>query len=217
MFHEALHDISKPRIAAILEAVKRSDGLSVTEIAKELDMSYMGVKQHCVNLEKLGYLKPWRVPRSQSGRPEKLYKPTAKVKPLLPQAGVSMTLDILDSAKALFGDAAPEKLLFHHFEVIGQKWKPLVLRGKSLVEKATRLTELRQKQGCFSRCKYSAEEGFIIEEYHHPLAEIFKEYPSGVALELRMMEQLIGCSITRENKRTKRGTQLVKYQIDTLG
>ena len=33
--------------AAILEAIKASDGMPVSDLSRELKMSYMGVKQHC--------------------------------------------------------------------------------------------------------------------------------------------------------------------------
>jgi len=40
-------------------------------------MSYMGVKQHCVELEEEGYLDTWR--RSKGiGRPEMIYRLTAR-------------------------------------------------------------------------------------------------------------------------------------------
>ena len=97
---------------AILEAIKRSEGKTVSQLAKELEMSYMGIKQNCVNLEKMGYLKTWRVPRKDKGRPEKLYQLTAQCDVLFPQAGVGLTLDVMESVRQLYGETAPEKLLF---------------------------------------------------------------------------------------------------------
>ena len=63
MFPEALRDISRPSCLAIIGELKRSGGLAIPELAKLLDMSYMGIKQHCLRLEQQGYLKAWRVPR----------------------------------------------------------------------------------------------------------------------------------------------------------
>ena len=51
MFSEALHDISRPSCLAIIAELKRSGGLAIPELAKLLDMSYMGIKQHCIRLE----------------------------------------------------------------------------------------------------------------------------------------------------------------------
>ena len=201
---------------AILEAIKRSEGKTVSQLAKDLEMSYMGIKQNCVNLEKMGYLKTWRVPRKDKGRPEKLYQLTAQCDVLFPQAGVGLTLDVMESVRQLYGETAPEKLLFRHFETLGEKWAKGVSKGKSLVEKATRLVDLRQKEGCFCSCEYDVSTGFVIREYHHPMKEIFEKYPSARNLELRLMEKLLGSSVSREEKEGVKGTSFVVYKIKTL-
>lgn len=216
MFSEALHDLSKPKVMLIIESIKRSEGKSVTELAEELEMSYMGIKQHCVKLEKLGYLKPWRVPRREAGRPEKLYRLTPKCEPLFPTAGVSLTLSVMESVRKLYGETAPEKLLFVHYQELAEKWKANVMKGKSLVEKATRLVELRQREGCFCNCSYSQETGFVIEEYHHPMKAIFDKYPSAMTLEIKLMEKLLGSTVKRSVKKAERGTSVVIYDLGTL-
>ncbi len=216
MFPQAFHDLSKSHVMAIVESIKRSEGKSVTELAKELGMSYMGVKQHCVKLEGLGYLKTWRVPRKEAGRPEKLYRLTPQCEPLFPQVGVGLTLDVMEGVRQLYGEMAPEKLLFVHFDKIVEKWKDRISKGKSLVEKATRLVDLRQQQGCFCRCEYNPKTGFVIEEYHHPMKPIFEKYPSAMNLEIRAMEKLLGCRVKRSVRKCDRGTAVVIYQIETL-
>jgi predicted ArsR family transcriptional regulator len=52
MFLRIARDIAKPQTFAILDLLKRSTGLPVKELAKAMKMSYMGVKQHCMELEK---------------------------------------------------------------------------------------------------------------------------------------------------------------------
>ena len=217
MFSQALRDIARPTYADILEALKRSDGMAVSELAKELKMSYMGVKQHCVNLEKKGYLKTWRVPRTQVGRPEKLYRLTEACNDLFPQAGASLTLNLLQGVKQLYGESAPEKMLFHHFEDQRQRWGERMKGISSLAEKATRLAELRDSEGCFSKCTYEANEGLRIEEYHHPMSPIYEVYPNAVRMEVQMMEQLLGTRMARKNIDAGKGRELIIYDISSLG
>ena len=69
MQNSVLQDISRPQWYDIMRHLKQSQGLVVGELCEKLDMSYMGVKQHCVALEKLGYLDTWRRPK-KVGRPE---------------------------------------------------------------------------------------------------------------------------------------------------
>ena len=217
MFSQALRDIARPTYAEILEALKRSDGMAVSELAKQLQMSYMGVKQHCVNLEKKGYLKTWRVPRTQGGRPEKLYRLTEACEELFPQAGVSLTLNLLQGVRQLYGEAAPEKMLFHHFEDQRQRWFERMKGRNSLAEKATKLAELRDSEGCFSKCTYEAQDGLRIEEYHHPMAAIFEAYPNAIRMELQMMEQLLGSRLARKTADTGKGREVTVYEISSLG
>lgn len=217
MFSQALRDIARPSYSEILEALKRSDGLPVSDLARELNMSYMGVKQHCVNLEKKGYLETWRVPRTQVGRPEKLYRLTSKCDNLFPQAGASLTLSILKGVQQLYGDSAAEKLLFHHFEEKRNGWAPEVRSGKSLAERATKLAELRESEGCFSKCCYDSRDGLRIEEFHNTLTPIFAEYPTASRIEVLMMEQLLGTRVERKDVETGKGRMRVVYEVAALG
>jgi predicted ArsR family transcriptional regulator len=217
MFNEAFRDLSKPKLLDLIEAIKKSQGMAVADLARELEMSYMGVKQHCQKLEAMGYLKTWRVPRTGVGRPEKLYKLTSKCDELFPQLGVELVVNVLEGMQRFFGDSSPEKIFFHHYEKLRDEWSVGINKGKSLVEKATRLADLRDKAGCFSRCKYDVEHGFRIEEYHNPLYELFEIYPNLIKQEIRMMEQLLGSKVKRQVVELEKGGSLVIYQIGTLG
>ncbi|MGC4015294.1 MAG: hypothetical protein QM755_12375 [Luteolibacter sp.] len=218
MFLPGFRDLVKPQWVAVIEELKLAGGLPVSELGRRLEIAYMTVKQHCQDLKELGYLERWRVPRTQVGRPEIFYRLTAKADSLFPQAGVALTLDLLDAIRALFGETAPDRLLFQHFQQQLEKWRPKLTKAKSLVEKATLLAGLREKEGCFGRCKYDPERGFRIEEYHHPLLPVFEKYPTAVSMELRMLEQLLGTKIVRrEIPGGKGGPARVDFEVATLG
>ncbi len=217
MFSDAFRDLTKPNVLNMLEAIKKSQGMTVTELSKSVELSYMGAKQQCEKLEALGYLKTWRVPRKAAGRPEKLYILTEKCSSLFPQAGVDFSLNVMEGVKRFFGDSAPEKILFHHYEQQRAKWASHVSQRKSIIEKATRLVELRERSGVFCQCHYTREGGFRIEEYHHPMQKIFEKFPSAVNQEVRMMEQLLGTKIERKIVELEKGGQLVTYKIGVLG
>ncbi len=206
-----------PSKTAIISSLKRSDGLPVSEVAKEVEMSYMGVKQHCINLEKLGFLESWRVPRKEVGRPEKLYRLTEKSNELFPVAGVDMTLSLLEGVKSLFGESAPEKLLINYFNDLKIEWGNMLGSKKSVIEKAQKLSELREEHGYFNVCEFNKEEGLFIKEYHNPLDPIFEVYPNVKRFELEMMEELLGTSVTREAVEGPHGQSQTSFEIKSLG
>jgi len=218
MFRTGFRDLVKPQWVATIGELKISGGLPVSELARRIDASYMAVKQYCEDLKDLGYLERSRIPRTEVGRPEIFYRLTAKADVLFPEAGTMFTLDMMESLRPLFGDSAPERLLFQYFQHQQEQWLPKLAKAKSLVEKATLLAGLREKSGCFGRCKYDPEKGFRIEEYHHPLQRIFEKYPRAVAMELRMMELLLGTKVVRnEIPGGKSGPARVDFEISTLG
>jgi predicted ArsR family transcriptional regulator len=217
MFLPGFRDLVRPQWVSILEELKMRGSLPIPELAKHMEMSYMGVKQHCEALHQLGYLERIRVPRTEVGRPEVSYRLASKADAIFPQAGVALSLVLLQQMKHLVGSNAPEKLLFQYYHDLQMQWLSRIQRAKSLVEKATLLANLREKEGCFSRCSYDVKSGFRIEEFHHPMWAVFESFPAAILMELRMMEQLLGTKIERRVIPGGRsGPARVEFLIDTL-
>lgn len=218
MLLPVFQDLIKPQWRKVLEELKLSGGLPISELSRKVDASYMAVKQQCEELKEIGYLNRTRVPRTAVGRPEIFYRLAAKADALFPQAGVSFTLDLMEELKGLYGDSLPDKLLFQYFEKQLVVWQKQLEKCQSLVEKATKLAALRVKDGCFGQCKYDPEEGFRMEEYHNPLQRIFERYPRAVAMEHRMLEQLLGTRVARrELPGAGSAPPRVVFEIPTLG
>lgn len=207
MLLPVFQDLIKPQWRAVLEELKREGGLPVSELARKVDASYMAVKQHCEELKKLGYLDRSRIPRSVVGRPEIFYSLSAKADALFPQAGVDFTLALMEELKSLAGENMPDKLFFQHFQKQQEVWQALLGRVQTLPEKAAKLAALRQKNGCHSKCAVTPEGRLRIEEYHNPWQRIFERYPRAVAMELRMIEQLLGVRVARSELSGGRGGQ----------
>lgn len=214
MLFNILRDILKTPALDVILHLKRSTGMSVGELSSAMKMSYMGVKQHCVELEKKGYLDTWRRPKT-TGRPEKLYRLTRKTDPLFPQTGNELTLDILRTAARVYGETAPQKLLFSFFQ--GKLERYLAkLRGKSVIERAEELAKLRNQEGCLSRTEYDAGNGLRLVEYHTPFGEVARRYPIIHELECEMIEKILNCSVERFVEEAG-GLNRIVFRVRTLG
>ncbi len=203
-----LRRISKPHWFEIMELIKCSGGLSVGELAETMGMSYMGVKKHCLAMQKLGYLDTWRSPKAV-GRPEKLYRITEKAAPLFPGIGSEVCLAILAAATQLETNGA-EKLLFSFFRTRTEQLASVVT-GESVQERAEKLAALRATEGHYSRCLYSEEDGLRILEFHNPLQPLFEKYPTLERMEAQMFERLLGARVERTVTRTG---GLSRYRFD---
>lgn len=199
MFLPAFHDLLKPQWLATLTELKEAGGLAVSELSRRLGSSYMTVKQHCEDLTKLGYLKRSRVPRTEIGRPEIFYRLSEKADSLFPAIPGEFTLGMLDQIQRMFGENAPERLLFQHFQEKGEDWKARVSKGSTPLYRAQLFAKILSQEGHFARCIHDADGGkIVLRDFHHPLRKILVKYPRAVAMEQRAIEAALGCKVVRE-------------------
>ena len=193
-------EIGKSQRLRIVNRLKRTQGLSVGELAELLGMSYMGVKQHCVDLERLGYLDTWRRPKAaaQVGRPEMVYRLTRKAHELFPSVCNELTLQVLEAVQALYGALAPEKLLFMVFQRKTDSYLAQV-RGATLLERAQAFAAIREAEGCMAEVEQGPEGIVRIVEHHSPLADLLAAYPALLhRLEQELFTRVLGVPVKRE-------------------
>ena len=213
MFLKAVRDIAKPQQFAIIDVLKRSTGMPVAEIARAIKMSYMGVKQHCVELEEKGWLDTWRRPVA-NGRPEKLYRLTARASSLYPEAGNEMTLELLQSVQEVYGSSAPEKLLWNCFNRRAEGYAKRV-KGQSIAERAASLAKIRSLEGHCAEVEYDHTLGLRITEYHSPLKEIAAAWPSVHRMEEQMFSRVLNVPVQRVEERAS-GLTRFSFLIPTV-
>lgn len=194
MNQKIITEIGKSQRLKMLNRLKRTSGLSVKELALQVGMSYMGVKHHCIDLQKDGYLDTWRRPQAQ-GRPEMIYRLTRRAHELFPVASNALTHDLLESAKKLYGSAAPEKLLFTVFKERSERYE-LRMKGETLLERAHCLTGLREQDGYMAELE--TENGLRIVEHNSPIFDLLRAFPLIERLELELFEQLLKVPVRRD-------------------
>jgi Predicted transcriptional regulator len=196
-----LSEIGRTQRLEILNTLKRTKGLSVNELVGKMKMSYMGIKQHCLTLERDGYLDTWRRPQKM-GRPEMVYRLTRRTHDLFPSESNQFTLELLQSIKEIHGPNGPEKLLFNVFERKAVVLKAKV-KGETVAERAKALARIRENEGFMSQfITDESEGGPQILECHTPLLNLLDQYPIIGRLEGDLFESVLGTRVRREESRT---------------
>jgi predicted ArsR family transcriptional regulator len=168
-------------------------GLSVSELAERLGLSYMGVKQHCEELERQGMVDTRRRPKPM-GRPEVVYRLTAKARIHFPSTSNGTTVEILLAANRLYGPAAAEKLLYSLFSSKTEEYRRR-LRGDTAIERAELIARFREKEGFLS--EFHSEPVPAIVDFHNPIGDLLEAFPLIRRLEKEMMERLLGVGVER--------------------
>jgi predicted ArsR family transcriptional regulator len=199
MNQKLLAEIGRTQRLEILNSLKRTKGMSVNELVDKMKMSYMGIKQHCLTLERDGYLDTWRRPQKM-GRPEMVYRLTRRTHDLFESDSNQFTLELLRSVQEIYGPNAAEKLLFNVFERKTAALKEKV-KGETVTERAKWLARTRDTEGYMSQFTTTEKGGPQILECHTPLLNLLERYPIIGRLEQDMFEAVLGTKVRREESR----------------
>ena len=201
MNQRLLAEIGRTQRLEILNSLKRTQGMSVNQLVTKMKMSYMGIKQHCLTLQRDGYLDTWRRPQKM-GRPEMVYRLTRRTHDLFPTDSNQVTLELLKSIQEIYGPNGPEKLLYNVFERKGATLKAKV-KGETVAERAKWLARVRDGEGHMAQFITEEKEGGPqILECHSPILNLLDQYPIIGRLEHDLFEGVLGTEVRREETRT---------------
>jgi predicted ArsR family transcriptional regulator len=195
-----LAEIGRTQRLEILNSLKRTKGMSVNELVDKMGMSYMGIKQHCLTLQRDGYLDTWRRPQKM-GRPEMVYRLTRRSHELFPVDSNEFTLELLKSANEIYGPNAAEKLLYRVFEA-RTTWLRGKAKGENVAERAKWLAKVRDNEGYMAQFLPTEKGGPQIVECHSPIFNLLERYPLIGRLEQDLFAAVLGTSVRREETRT---------------
>ena len=216
MNQKLIREIGRSQRLDILTALKRRGGMSVKELAAHFRMSYMGIKDHCLALEREGYLDTWRRPKPV-GRPEMLYRLTTRARDLFPGAHNPLTAEVLEAVQSTYGPAAPTKILFGIFNQRTEAYR-VKIKFPGLEQRAECLARLRDAEGYMADLERDGSAGeaasgengehipqegsppLRIVEHHSPIEDLLRRYPILARLEREMFERVLNCPVRREEE-----------------
>jgi predicted ArsR family transcriptional regulator len=196
MNQRLISEIGRTQRLQIINSLKRTRGMSVNELVGRMNMSYMGIKQHCITLHRDGYLDTWRRPQKM-GRPEMVYRLTRRSHDLFQADSHQFTLDLLKSAQEIYGPNAPEKLLYSIFKKKTAALKAKA-KGDTLAERAKWLAHVRDGEGHMAQFLNGKDGGPSILECHSPILNLLERYPIIGRFEQDMFEGVLGTRVRRE-------------------
>jgi predicted ArsR family transcriptional regulator len=177
----------------ILRTLKEHGSLSVPDLLKKLDLSYMGIKQHCIELERDGYLMKKRRPKASGrGRPEQAYELTPDAEEFFPLHDSLLTRQIISALRQLYGTNAPEKILYTIYQNRINQYREKM--SAMLIEDRIReFVSLRENDGYLLELLPQQDRGssWKILEYHSPLQGLLAEFPILMNFELQLYQKAL--------------------------
>lgn len=177
----------------ILFALKKNGGMTVGELRQVVGLSYMGVKQHLLLLERDGHVTA-TARRKALGRPEKVYALTPEADVHFPANYRAVTLELLATIEKLMGRKGVERLFRARQKDLRAQYGRR-LKG-SAEEKVRALAQIRDEEGYM--CESWKDQGrLVLCEHHCPISAICREYPVVCELERQLFSKVLGLPVER--------------------
>jgi predicted ArsR family transcriptional regulator len=194
-----IHTKSDSTRHKIVDLLKRNRELSVADIASELQMSYMGIKEACINLANSGVLSQKRESSNgdRHGRPRLLYYLTEHGHDYFETASDELTLAILESAQRLYGITAAEKLLHVTWQAKTESYIKALAQARDTRQRIEQFMKRREREGYMPRVSFTTSGSIVFEEFHCPYQSLIKRHPCITRLEAEMFTHIFKTPVER--------------------
>lgn len=183
---------------ALLEMLKMRGELSSQQMADELGISSMAVRQHMQELEHGGDVES--VDRSVGkGRPTKIWSLTSYADRHFPDRHRDLILDLLGSVESVLGEDAMQQLLKVRGEEQIRNYKDRVTKQNRLGKRVEELAQIRSEEGYMAEARKSADGSWQLVENHCPICAAADSCRALCARELEVFSEVLGpdCSVER--------------------
>lgn len=181
---------------ALLEMLKTRGELSSLEMAEQMGVSSMAVRQHMQELEVEEDV-TFENRSMGKGRPTKYWLLTAKAARHFPDRHRDLMLDLLGNMQNVLGNEAMDRLLDVRSEQQTEAYKTRLARCGSLVERVKELAEIRSEEGYMAEVLEEDGELKLVEN-HCPICDAASTCTGLCDRELQVFSNVLGSSCNVE-------------------
>ena len=126
------------------------------------------------------------------GRPKRLWRLTPSAESRFPDTHAALTLELISSARAIFGEAGLDQLISEREKTMTERYQKALSSCQSLSEKVSRLAILRSEEGYMAETKTTADGALLLIENHCPICAAARACQGFCRSELRLFAAVLG-------------------------
>lgn len=186
----------------IVQLLKEKGALTAKILASELGLTTMGVRQHVQALEESGEV-AFKDEKAARGRPTRYWSLTNKSNCHFADRHDELTVQMLDSVIAIFGDDGLDKLIEHRESVSMANYRLALADRFGIEEKLVALAKIRSDEGYMAMVEQEGDDEnkvFWLLENHCPICAAASKCLNFCRSELNMFQTLLSevATVTRE-------------------
>lgn len=195
--------------------LKSQGALTAKTLANELQLTTMAVRQHMQALEQSGDV-DFKDEKAARGRPTRYWSLTEQSNELFDDRHDELTVQLLDSVIAIFGDDGLEKLISHRESTALVNYRLALADKYSVEEKLTALAKVRSDEGYMATVEQDGDIYWLLEN-HCPICAAASKCQNFCRSELQIFQTLLQevATISREEHIVE-GSRRCAYKVTPL-
>jgi len=206
-----------PTKRRIVERLKRADA-KVSDLARMLDMTEAGVRQHLDALADHGLVVSRTGPAEGRGRPPTVWALTDLAEDLFPDRHDDLTVELITAVRTALGDQGLARVIDARGEVQRAAYARAVPKRGSLRARVDALARIRTQEGYVAEVADNPDgRGVLLIEHHCPICTAAAACPGLCGSELALFREVLGAQVTVE--RTQHiiaGDRRCTYRIEPV-
>jgi predicted ArsR family transcriptional regulator len=172
----------------LLLLLRKHPGATVSELAREMAISGMGVRRHLSALAAEGLAEPAPCAYAGPGRPPTGWRLSAAGRELFPRRYDALALEV-------FEELAPEELagaLVRRNDKQAAQYRAALAPCAGLGEQVVEITSLRDQAGYQAEWSAGTGGSFVLTENNCAIHRVAEHHPAVCAMELSLLRQVLG-------------------------
>ena len=181
----------------ILFHLKTLGAQTAADIGSRLGMTSAGARQHLLKLEASDLVES-EDQRQGRGRPRQYWRLTPRGHDRFPDRHSDLTLDLLRSMRAVFGELGLEQLIEHRERASVIDYRKRIGERRSLRQKLAVLAEIRSREGYMASVAQDTGQSFLFVENHCPICAAAAACQGLCRSELAIFRAVLGAEVSVE-------------------
>jgi predicted ArsR family transcriptional regulator len=210
------HTAETPTRDQLLDILKRSGPRSVRDLADQLEISEMAVRQHLAGLQGADLVRPEKMPRPV-GRPAMLWHLTEAAQSRYPDAHSDLTVELIGDMRALFGEKGMEKLLARRAGRQVAQYHAAMRGARGLRGKLRALARIRSREGYMADVADGPDGSLLFVENHCPVCAAARACAGLCRMELEVFREALGPGVEIERcEHILEGARRCAYRVEKV-
>lgn len=184
---------------AIIKILKTQGALDSAQIANQLNLTAMAVRQHLYALQTEGHVEAEERP-VPIGRPAKHWRLTRDADQFFPEAYAELNVSLIDALRDTFGEDGLEKVLGSRCARQRAEYAKRISPTDSLDKKLKELARIRSEEGYMAEVKKDKNGSYLLLENHCPICAAANACQGFCSTELDLFRSILGQGVSVERE-----------------